>query len=143
MRVGNEEGMVKRGVGGPWKLDLVEGIEKQEMFEVGHLPHCSALKPQPIPPPNLCSSGVLGFSISLVAFSICPSSAERRTSGPHWNSPLCLILLIMTFVPRGAKEQCPHLAGYDPARVQGLPLCVGNISAWGPLDLWALDFRPI
>lgn len=51
MRVGNEEGMVKRGVGGPWKLDLVEGIEKQEMFEVGHLPHCSALKPQPIPPP--------------------------------------------------------------------------------------------
>lgn len=140
MGVGNEEGMVKRGVGGPWKLDLVERIEKQEMFEVGHLSHCSALKPQP---PHLCSSGVLGFSVSLVAFSICPSSAER-TSGPHWNSPLCLILLIMTFVPRGAKEPCHHLAGHDPARVQGLPLCEeGNISAWGPLDLWALDFRPI
>lgn len=55
MGVGNAEVMVKGGGGVPWKLGLVERIEKQEVFEVGHLSHCSArqppsAKPQPTPP---------------------------------------------------------------------------------------------
>lgn len=53
MGLGNEEGMVKRGVGGPWRLDLVQRIEKQEVFEVGHVSHRSALKPQPTAPWSL------------------------------------------------------------------------------------------
>lgn len=43
--VGNAEGMSKRGGRRPWRLDLVERIDKQEIIEAGHLPQCSASQP--------------------------------------------------------------------------------------------------
>nr|XP_031299407.1 pleckstrin homology-like domain family B member 1 isoform X1 [Camelus dromedarius] len=46
-------------------------------------------------------------------------------------------------IPFGAKEQRPHLAGYGPVKVQGLPRCEeGNILGGTP-DWWGLGSRPI